>query len=183
MNQKNFVLHTYIHQARKLEKEHPSHFSHCMSVYSTCFKGTLVFHLYFCSNGIFLCCNYFFFQLILLFLKHTFLSFETLSTAPWCPQNAAEMSPQLPFPLLSLSCTAPLLFHVLQTDSQASGYTSSLSPAPSSTAGPATMSTRQEPTLFLRFSLKTEASTCFPCRSLFGCLCFQLKLSFCFCVE
>lgn len=97
----------YIHTPGKKTEEGASFtLFQLLSVYSTCFKGTLVFYLYFCSNGVFVLQLYFF-QLILLFLKHTFLSFETLSTAPWCPQNAAEMSPQLPFPLL---CHARLPF-------------------------------------------------------------------------
>lgn len=181
MNQKNFVLHTYIHQARKLKKEHPLHFSNCW-VYTLPVSKVLLYFTFIFALTVFFCAATIFFSIDFTLPKTYFPLFWNTFHSSLVPTECSWNEPTAPFST-ALSCTPPLLFHVLLTDSQASGYTSSLSPAPPSMAGPATMSICKGPTLFLRFSLKTEASTCFPSHSLFCCLCFQLKLSFCFCVN
>lgn len=104
MNQKSLALHRYTKQEhwRGSILWFLLFWLHALLL---CFKDTPCISPLICPNGILLCFNYKFFQLISPFLKHALLS-STLPVAPCCPQNAGWGEPSVPFPT-AVSVTHP----------------------------------------------------------------------------
>ena len=124
MNQKNFVLYMYTRQENWWKRILYTFFI-CWSACSTCVSKVLLYFTFIFALTVFFCAV--FFQLILLFLKHALFSSSTFHSS-LLPTERSWNEPTLPFLLLSLSHTTPLLFQLLQTDSQASDRMSWASP-------------------------------------------------------